>query len=733
MSGTDQFAEMSMEQLKAFLESNGIQAEHCVEREDFINEIKAHGFGFPEEKVQQENAVIIHSTPSPAPQRNPLETQIEEQLLAARLWQDRGHLPNAIVHYEAALSLDRSNESIMRALAIACSDLGSAVRGEDRKEEGKAWYYRALAADCKYPAAWYNLGVCYAEERKMDQAQVHYQMCIHFDPVYAEAHNNLGAHYKDLGQNDKAIWHYKEAARSKPTFCLPLSNLASLYHGMGRVELAQEAGETAIRIDPNFAEAHNNLGSVYLDQGLSEKAVASFQRCLDLDPHNERLKADNNKLLALNYLLPNCPSDAPEESKESVDAVNQLNNEIGEAHKAYGRKFGRKYPPYTHWPNLRTFDRPIRVGFLSSDFKTHSVSFFAEAPLRYLNQREIEFYCYFQGPGDTKTEMVFKRICDPKRWRNLEYVNLETICNTIRADKIDILVELGGHSAGSRLDVMARKPAPIGVTWIGYANSTGLTTVDYRITDSIADPYNTKQTYTEQLVRMPDPFCFLCYTPNMDVPPVSPLPALSKGYITFGSFNALGKINDQVLELWCRVLNAIPTSRFFMKCKHFASDELSQRFINKFKQHGIDVSRLTLLPMTPTIAQHMALYSQIDIAVDSFPYAGTTTTAESLYMGVPVVTWYRKTAPIHAQNVGASLMARIPGMSEAFVATSKQGYVDLCVKWANDIPALAQIRENLRPSMLVSPLCDGPAFAKKLEKVFRDMWEAYCKGKKMTY
>jgi len=194
----------------------------------------------------------------------------------------------------------------------------------------------------------------------------------------------------------------------------------------------------------------------------------------------------------------------------------------------------------------------------------------------------------------------------------------------------------------------------------------------------------------------------------------------------------LGKINDQVLELWCRVLNAIPTSRFLMKCKHFATPQVTERFVNKFRTHGVDPSRLTLLPMTPTIAQSMGLYSQIDLAVDSFPYAGTTTTAESLFMGVPVVTWYRKSGPIHAQNVGASLLSRIPGL-DGFIATSKQGFVDVCAKWAADIPKLALVRASLRPNMLASPLCDGPAFCRLLEKVFKDMWECHCKGKKMNY
>jgi predicted O-linked N-acetylglucosamine transferase (SPINDLY family) len=334
------------------------------------------------------------------------------------------------------------------------------------------------------------------------------------------------------------------------------------------------------------------------------------------------------------------------------------------------------------------------------------------------------------GPEDSKTATVFKRICPANRWRSLVHVDLVSACQAIVADRIDILVELGGHSAGSRLDIMACKPAPVQVTWIGYANSTGLPVVDYRITDEIADPRDTRQQFAEELVRMPSPRAFLCYTPNADVPKVSDLPALSNGYITFGSFNALGKVNQQVMSLWCAVLNAVPNSRVFMKCKHFATEEIKQRYLDTFVKAGIAAHRVTLMAMTPTIAEHLRLYSKIDVAIDTFPYAGTTTTAEALYMGVPVVTYYRTRAPIHAQNVGAALLQRIPGM-DRFVAKSRADYVRICQEASKDLDQLAEVRRSLRPKMLVSPLCDGPMFCRGLETLLTDMWKAHCAGKKL--
>lgn len=648
-------------------------------------------------------------------------------------WKNKGKLAEAIDCYEKALKMDTNHPRARRQLAICLSDLGSALRCEGRTEEGFHSYHRSLAADCEYAAAWYNLGVCYAEKRQMDQAQVHYQMCLKFDPLYAEAHNNLGAHFKDRGNTTKAIEHYQAAVAARPAFVLPYSNLAACFHCMGNVNDAQKAGETAIAIDANYSEAHNNLGSIYLDQGLVERAVASFQRCLDLAPDNERFKADSNKMLALNFLRPLTKGGKkPCTDAEDDAAVTRLLQVIWKEHKKFGDKYMRRYRQFTKWGNNKRKDRKIRVGFLSSDFKTHSVSFFIESPLRFMDPNAISVYCYFSGPGDGKTQTVFKQICPAGRWRDLEGVSVDGICQMIRDDTIDILVELGGHSAGSRLDVMARKPAPVSMTWIGYANTTGLPCVDYRLTDAIADPLNTKQKFSEKLIRMPSPCAFLCYKPNADVPPVAPLPGLKNGYITFGSFNALGKINDDVMMLWCRVLRAIPNSRFIMKCKHFASNEIKQRFIRKFERLGVSLDRVTLMSQTPTIAEHMALYSKIDLALDSFPYAGTTTTTEALYMGVPVVTLQRKASPIHAQNVGASLLHRIKGLS-AYAADSEDQYVQICADAFTNLKRLSIVRSTLRMSMDKSPLCDGPNFCRVLEGVFKDMWGCYCDGTKMKY
>jgi predicted O-linked N-acetylglucosamine transferase (SPINDLY family) len=347
------------------------------------------------------------------------------------------------------------------------------------------------------------------------------------------------------------------------------------------------------------------------------------------------------------------------------------------------------------------------------------------------------------------------------------------VSELIRRDQIDILVELTGHTAGNRLDVMAHKPAPICVTWIGYPNTTGLPTVDYRITDEIADPSETKQEYVESLVRLPG--SFLCYSPPQDAPEVSVAPCVQNGTITFGSFNNLAKVNDKVISIWCTILKkglsflscsapflpsnllffsfSVPGSRFLMKCKPFACVSIRKKFLERFEAEGVETKRIDLLPLLPTTSEHLSSYSMVDVSLDTYPYAGTTTTCESLFCGVPVVTYQRVKYPFHAHNVGASLLSRIKGM-EKFIATSESEvssagffpvphhsyfffsflfptifqYIDIAIKTASDLKALAELRKNLRSMMLASSLCDGKSFVKGLEDVYAKMWKKYCDG-----
>jgi protein O-GlcNAc transferase len=324
--------------------------------------------------------------------------------------------------------------------------------------------------------------------------------------------------------------------------------------------------------------------------------------------------------------------------------------------------------------------RPLRIGYLSADFFTHSVSYFIEAPLAFADPTRTHITCYSNVARRDKKTAHLQTLAHA--WRPVHELSAKQVAEMMRIDRIDILVELTGHTAGNRLDVLALKPAPIACTWIGYPNSTGLPTIDYRLTDAIVDPPSTRQQYSEELIRLDGPF--LCYTPPSEAPPVAPTPALSKGYVTFGSFNNLAKVNDAVLQAWCRILLAVPHSRMLIKCKPFASPTVCGKMWARFAELGVESDRVDLVSLLPTTSEHLDSYSNVDISVDTFPYAGTTTTCEALYCGVPVVTYQRVQAPNHAHNVGATLLRRIKGMeklvaqSEEEVSGTRQQHLSCC-------------------------------------------------------
>lgn len=348
---------------------------------------------------------------------------------------------------------------------------------------------------------------------------------------------------------------------------------------------------------------------------------------------------------------------------------------------------------------------------------------FWQAPLAYRNARHFHVTCYASvARRDAKTELL-QSYCD--EWRNIWGLSDEAAAELIRKDGIDILVELGGHTAGNRLGVMALHPAPVQVTWIGYPNTTGLPTIRYRITDDVADPVDTKQKYSEELVRLP--CCFLCYTPIKEPPPLPPAPPCSLlGFITFGSFNNLAKLNEKVVRCWAAILRRVPNSRLVIKCKPLASPTVRTKLFQQFSAAGVEQQRIDLMPLLATTQEHLTAYNMVDIALDSFPYAGTTTTCEALFMGVPVVT-LRPPECSHANAVGATLLCRIPGMAD-LITGSEEEYVETAVRLAADQKRLVELRHTLRDRMLSSPLCDGPAFMQHLERAYRKMWQTYCQS-----
>nr|VDC72860.1 unnamed protein product [Brassica rapa] len=661
------------------------------------------------------------------------------------IYKNRGDLEMAITCYERCLAVSPNFEIAKNNMAIALTDLGTKVKLEGDVSQGVAYYKKALYYNWHYADAMYNLGVAYGEMLKFDMAIVFYELAFHFNPHCAEACNNLGVLYKDRDNLDKAVECYQMALSIKPNFAQSLNNLGVVYTVQGKMDAAASMIEKAILANPTYAEAFNNLGLIplfclvpyvrsllsffsffpgaswclvsvltsswcdsnvgvlYRDAGNITAAIDAYEECLKIDPDSRN--AGQNRLLAMNYI------------NEGLD------DKLYEAHRDWGWRFTRLHPQYTSWDNLKDPDRPIIIGYISPDFFTHSVSYFIEAPLTHHDYTKYKVVVYSAVvKADAKTFRFRDKVLKKGGvWKDIYGIDEKKIASMVREDKIDILVELTGHTANNKLGTMACRPAPLQVTWIGYPNTTGLPTVDYRITDSLADPPDTKQKQVEELVRLPE--CFLCYTPSPEAGPVCPTPALSNGFVTFGSFNNLAKITPKVLQVWARILCAVPNSRLVVKCKPFCCDSIRQRFLTTLEQLGLESKRVDLLPLILFNHDHMQAYSLMDISLDTFPYAGTTTTCESLYMGVPCVTM---AGSVHAHNVGVSLLSKV-GLGH-LVAKNEDEYVQLSVDLASDITALLKLRMSLRDLMAGSPVCNGPSFAVALESAYRSMWRKYCKG-----
>lgn len=583
-------------------------------------------------------------------------------------------------------------------LAIAYNDYASTIKMAGAIEESIKFYEKALEYYVTLPDAYYNLGCVYMETGRADKAIPFYEKAIQYYPQYLNAINNLATIYKEKGNFDKAVELYRQALSIDPAFPLANNNLAVVYSMQGKIIDAFKCLQRAIQSDPNYASAYNMMGTVCRDEGHSEKAIEFFDKAYKLDP---KLRgAAHNKLLVMN--------DVPELSNE---AIYRAHHEWGQA---FSKGYGNLEITTTKDPNKKI----LKVGYVSSDFCTHSVSYFTEALLSHNDPYQVQIFMYYTGgTKDHTTERLMSYDCT---WRDLYEKEALVAAHIIRDDEIDILVDLAGHSGSNRLDIFAHKPAPIQITWIGYPNTTGLPEMDYRITDANADPLDTTQEFTEQLIRLPG--CFLCYTPGPNHPPVSQPPCVEKGYITFGSFNNFAKINACVLELWTQVLLAVPESRLYMKCKPFSDDIIRRRALDEITAYGIDESRIELVGHVQDVKNHLSLYSNIDIALDTFPYAGTTTTVESIFMGVPVVTLKGHN---HAHNVGVSLLRSVPSITD-LIAENDEEFIAKAVALANDKQKIIEIRNGLRQDLLNSRLCDRPAYMKDVLAMYRDVWQKYC-------
>lgn len=619
------------------------------------------------------------------------------------IYRGQGNFHTAVQWYRAALRVAPNCDTTHSNLSLSLVSLGLQIKPTDPKGAIKC-YQEALVHCPTSASAYYNLGVSYAELRKTGKALVNYSLAVHFNPRCAEAYNNMGVIYKEQENLEKSLKCYHAALQCNPRFAQTLNNLGVAYTTTGHLTEALEYLSRAVAVAPTYAEAYNNLGWLFWDHGDMAQALRMYERCIELSPSSKN--PSQNRLLALNYLHDVSPE------------------RVFEAHKAWGERFSNELGlPFTEWHVTRNSRRKLRIGYISPDFFQHSVSFFAQALLEHRTQDMFDVILYSNTTReDDKTEL-FKTMVPEGCWRKIVGQTAHEVANMIREDRIDILVELAGHTANNRLDVIALKPAPVQITYIGYNNTTGLGAVDYRITDAVVDPLDTEQPFSEELIRLPG--CFLCYTPPARYPDVDQLPALREGFITFGSFSCLAKIGQPCIALWARVLREVPGSRLLVKNKGFYSAEVQANFVSQMKSHGIPEHRLKLMSLAPTSFEHLRIYNEVDIALDTFPYSNTTTTCETLLMGVPAVCLAGNT---HGSRVGVTLLTAV-GLSD-LIASSKDEYVHKAKGLASDLTMLANLRQSLRPMLFASTLCDGQGFVKdKYEPALRERWQAFCDGR----
>lgn len=533
--------------------------------------------------------------------------------------------------------------------------------------------------------------------RRTAEAEKHFRHAVQVKPDFVEGWENLAYCLKTQDRLDEAVACHEKVAALQPKYAPGWYNYGLTLSLVGRIGDALACHERALAADPRYALARYGRAQAMHQSHRMAEAVEDYDKFLALEPRCH--EARSYRLFALH----------------SLDGISR--EQLFADHVAYGRAMG--VAPQRSFSNTPDPGRRLKVAFLSPDLRTHSVAFFLEPLAAHLNREEFEIYLYH----DHFREDAFTERLRPlaAKWRNFVGQPAEVVEATIRADAPDLLIDLAGHTGmTNRLPLFAKRLAPVQITYLGYPNTTGVAAMDYRFTDAVADPLDDADRFaTEKLVRFA-PTAW-AYSPAPDAPPVAPAPCLSRGHVTFGCFNTPAKITDATLGLWAKILSAVPNSRLCLKGAGLDNAALRQRYLVPFASAGVTADRVDFLTRTNDTASHLACYHAVDIALDTAPYNGTTTTCEALWMGVPVMT---KVGDRHMARVGASLLTAI-GHPE-WIAASDEEYVAGAVALAVSAENLAKIRSALRADLERSPLLDRAGQASRFGVALRECWKKWC-------
>ncbi len=570
-------------------------------------------------------------------------------------------------------------------------NLGKALQEQGRLEEAVAAFRRGTELKSDQPEIFGSLGIALQLMGKLDEAAVAYRQAIAINAEQPAVHNNLGNVLQAQGNAAEAITCYEKAISVRQRILQHANQLRE----QGRQAEANTFYQHATQHAPEHRVAINNLAGMLFNQGRVEEAVGLYQHPVADTPDYPDPYSNG---LSLMMFVPDITGE-----------------ELFEEHRRWAQKFAeplnRAARPHANTPDP---GRRLRVGLVSPDLRAHPASCFVLPVLTAHDRERLEMICY----SDVRSvdEVTERLRGQADGWRDISRLTDEQVAEQVRADEIDILVDLVGHSAFSRMLVFARRPAPIAVAQFGYPTTTGLSAMDYRITDAYADPPGaTEQFYTEQLIRLPE--TAWVYQPMGESPAVSPLPAASTGQVTFGSLNNVAKLHQQVLAAWAQILLGVPGSGL----KIFGCPpEIASRLRSQLRSLGVDEGRVETLDRASR-DQYLNQVATIDIALDPFPYNGGVTTCDALWMGVPVVT-LAGTQYLSRQGVSVLNNAGLPEL----MAPSAESYAAIAVGLAKDLGQLSRIREGLRDKLGRSIIMDGPRYVRSLERAYREVWSRWC-------
>lgn len=570
------------------------------------------------------------------------------------------------------------------------------LEARGRIEEATRAYLDAINVQPESAEAHVNLGNLQQRAGRFDAALASFRRALALRPQFSEVCLNLGALLQDMGRHVQAIESYRDALVHRPEDGRLHNNLALALRTCGEFDEAERHLRRAIDLGLPGSDPVHALGDVLLDQGRWKEAMQAYRRALALGPTS---RASWSSLL-MNLLY--------------ADDVTQ--EEIGAEHRRFGAGLeAASVPTIKRAPRLRKPGSRWKIGYVSPDLRSHSVAYFLEPVLANHDRDRFSIHCYDTGPREDPVTLRLRSMAE--HWICGAGLSDDELERRIRADGIDLLVDLSGHTLGNRLGVFARRPAPVQVSWIGYPEGTGLSAIDYRISDCSASPEvgaPPGDAPGGALFRLPR--VFSCYRPPAFSPEVAARTDPTISAVTLGSFNNSAKISDFTVRLWSKVLAANPSLRLLLKDRRFAHSSCCANIRQRFSREGVDPSRIDLLHRMESAAEHLAAYGGVDVALDTYPYCGATTTCEALWMGVPVVSMAGVT---FVSRMGASLLGAA-GHPE-WIAGDEDAFVRCVLSLAADTALRTHVRTSLRGQMRTSPLMDEAAFTRDLESAYERM------------